>query len=50
MSAFLIDVMSTTVPPEKLARLRQARNVMLILFGISVVVLCLQFARRHGWI
>jgi hypothetical protein len=50
IGAFLIDMMSTTVPPEKLPRLRKARNITLILFAISVVVLCAQFARRHGWI
>ncbi|HVI79861.1 MAG TPA: hypothetical protein VM715_17180 [Candidatus Acidoferrum sp.] len=50
VGAFLIDMMTTTVPPEKLPRLRKARNVTLILFGISLVVLCAQVARRHGWI
>jgi hypothetical protein len=50
VGVFLIDMMSTTVPPEKLPRLRKARNVALILFGISLIVLCLQFARRRGWI
>jgi hypothetical protein len=42
--------MSTTVPPEKLPRLRKARNITLLLFGTSLVVLCVQLARRHGWI
>ena len=50
IGAFLIDMMSTTVPPEKLPRLRTARNITLLLFGLSIVVLLLQFARRHGWI
>jgi hypothetical protein len=50
VGAFLIDMMSTTVPPEKLPRLRKARNVTLLLCGISLVVLCVQLARRHGWI
>jgi hypothetical protein len=50
VGAFLIDMMSTTVPPEKLLRLRKARNVTLILFGISLVVLGVQLARTHGWI
>ena len=50
VGAFLIDMMSTTVPPEKLPRLRRARNVALILFGISVVVLLVQLARKYGWI
>ncbi len=35
IGAFLIDMMSTTVPPEKLPCLRKARNVTLLLFGIS---------------
>ena len=46
----LIDMISTTVPPERLPRLRKARNVTLILFGISVVILLIQIARRQGWI
>jgi hypothetical protein len=50
IGAFLIDMMSTTVPPEKLPRLRKARNITLLLFGISLVVLCAQIARLHGWI
>jgi hypothetical protein len=50
VGAFLIDIMSTTVPPEKLPRLRKARNVTLLLFGISLVVLCVQLAHRHGWL
>ena len=50
VGAFLIDMMSTTVLPEKLPRLRKARNVTLILFGISIVVLCVQIAQRQGWI
>jgi len=49
IGAFLIDMMSTTVPPEKLPRLRKARNITLLLFGISLVVLSVQIARRHGW-
>lgn len=50
VGAFLIDMMSTAVPPEKLPRLRKARNVTLILFGISIVVLCIEFAKKHGWV
>jgi len=50
IGAFLIDMKSTTVPPEKLPRLRKARNITLLLFGTSLVVLCVQLARRHGWI
>jgi len=49
IAAFMIDLMSTTVPPEKLPRLRIARNVMLGLFAISLAVLLVPFARRHGW-
>ncbi len=50
VGAFLLDLMSTTVPPEKLPRLRNARNITLTLFGISMMVLLVQIARRHGWI
>ena len=50
VGALLIDLLSTSVPPEKLPRLRKARNVILILFGVSVAILCLQMARRRGWI
>ena len=50
VGVLLIDMMSTTVPPEKLPRLRKARNVILILLGVSVAVLCVQIARRQGWI
>jgi len=42
--------MSTTVPPQKLPRLRRARNVMLILLAFSVVVLAVQIAGKYGWI
>lgn len=47
---FMLDLMLTSVPPEKLPRLRIARNITLGLFGISMVVLLAQIARRHGWI
>jgi hypothetical protein len=50
VGAFLVDMMSTTVPPEKLPRLRKARNITLLLFGISLVVRCFQLAHRHPWI
>jgi hypothetical protein len=50
VGAFLIDMMSTTVPPEKLPCLRKARNVTLLLFGISIVVLGIQVAHSRGWI
>ena len=45
----LIDLISTTAPPEKILRLRKARKVALVLLGISVVVLAVQIARRYGW-
>jgi hypothetical protein len=48
--AFMLDLMSTSVPPEKLPRLRMARNITLGLFGISMVVPLVQIALRHGWI
>ena len=50
VGVFLLDLMSTTVAPEKLPRLRKARNVTLALFGISVIILQVQIARRYGWI
>ena len=50
MGVFLLDMMSTTVPPEKLPRLRAARKVVLTLLAISIVVLLTQIARRYGWI
>ena len=49
IAAFMLDLMSTSVPPEKLPRLRIARHVILGLLGVSIVVLLVQFARRHGW-
>jgi len=50
VGALLLDLMTTSVPPEKLPRLRAARNVSLVLFGITVLVLLAQIAHRHGWI
>lgn len=50
LGAFLIDMLSTTAPPEKLPRLRKARNLALALFAVSVMILGVQVARRHGWI
>jgi hypothetical protein len=50
VSVFLLDLMSTTVAPEKLPRLRKARYVTLAFFGISMVILLVQIARRYGWI
>jgi hypothetical protein len=50
MGVFLLDMMSTTVPPEKLPRLRAVRRVVLVLLVVSIVVLLAQIARRYGWI
>jgi hypothetical protein len=50
MGLFLLDMMSTTVPPEKLPRLRAARKVVIALLGISIIVLFAQVARHYGWI
>lgn len=50
MGVFLLDMMSTTVPPVKLPRLRAARKVVLVLLAISIIVLLAQIARRYGWI
>jgi len=50
VGALLLDLMTTSVPPEKLPRLRTARNVSLALFGISIIVLLVQIAIRHRWI
>jgi hypothetical protein len=49
VGVMLLDLMTTSVPPEKLPRLRTARNVILALFAISVLVLIVQIAIRHGW-
>ena len=50
MGLFLLDMMSTTIPPEKLPRLRKARKVVIALLGISIIVLLAQIASRYGWI
>lgn len=50
MGVFLLDMPSTTVPPEKLPRLRTTRRVILALLAISIVVLLVQIARRYEWI
>jgi len=46
VGAFLIDMMSTTVSPEKLPQLRRARKLTLILFGISVLVCAYRLHER----
>jgi hypothetical protein len=50
MGVFLLDMMATTVPPEKLPRLRAVRKLAIALLGISIVVLLAQIARHYGWI
>lgn len=49
VSVLLIDLMSTSVPLEKLPRLRKVRKIALILLGMAVVVLVVQIARRYRW-
>jgi len=49
VGVLLIDLMSTSVPLEKLPRLRKVRKLALILLGIAVVVLGVQIARRYRW-
>jgi len=44
----LIDLMTTAVPPEKLPRIRRARNAALVLLALSVMVLLAQIAHRHS--
>ena len=50
VGALLLDLMTTSVPPEKLPRLRTARNVSLVLFGITLIVLLGQIAYQRHWI
>ena len=50
VGALLLDLMTTSVPPEKLPRLRTARNVSLVLFGITLIVLLGQIAHQRHWI
>jgi len=45
----MLDLMSTTVPPEKLTRLRRVRTVVLSLLLVSAAVLAVQIARHYGW-
>jgi hypothetical protein len=46
----LLDLMAPSVPPERLPLLRKAKKVALILFGASLLVLAVQFARSRAWI
>lgn len=50
VGALLLDLMTTSVPPEKLPRLRTARNVSLALFGVALLILLAQIAHHRGWI
>jgi len=50
VGALLLDLMTTSVPPEKLPRIRNARNISLALLVITIIVLLVQIAHRHGWI
>ena len=50
IGVILIDLISKSAPPEKLPRLRKARNVTLVLLGISILVLGIQVAREWEWI
>jgi hypothetical protein len=50
VGALLLELMTTSVPPEKLPRLRTVRNISLGLFGVSMLVLLAQIALRRGWI
>jgi len=43
----LIDLISTTVPPEKLQRVRTVRNVTIGLLAVLVIVLVAQIVHRH---
>lgn len=48
IGVLLIDLMTTSVPPEKLQRVRIARNVGLGLLAASVIVLTVQILHRHA--
>lgn len=48
VALLLIDLMTTTVPPEKLPRARKARNATLVLLVVSVIVLVTQIVHRHA--
>jgi len=43
----LIELMTTTAPPEKLPRVRTARNVTLGLLAVSVMVLMVEIIHGH---
>ena len=46
----LLDLMATTIPPEKLPRLRKMRIAVIALLAISGIVLAAQLAHHYGWI
>jgi hypothetical protein len=43
----VLDAMASSLPPEKLGRLRTARKVILVLLASSALVLILQIVRRY---
>ncbi len=50
MGLLMLDLMATTIPPEKLPRLRKMRFVVIALVAVSGIVLAAQIARHYGWI
>jgi len=50
VGVILLDLMATSVPPEKLPRLRKAKKVTLGLLVGSLLVLAVQYARWRSWI
>jgi len=49
IGVIVLDAMAPSLAPEKRARLRTARKVILALLAISVIVLAAQVTRRYGW-
>jgi len=45
-----LDAIASSVPPEKLTRLRAARKIILGLLLVTGLVLFLQRVRRTGWL
>jgi hypothetical protein len=43
----VLDAMASSVPPEKLGRLRTARKIVLGLLAASALVFALQLFRRY---
>ena len=48
IGVLLIDLMTTSVPAEKLQRVRIARNIGLGLLAASVIVLTVQILHRYA--